>query len=225
MSRALLLPHCPLCTAPDAAKQFDQGERTFLECSHCDLLFTDPISLLSQDQERRRYDNHENGVDCVGYRAHLKRVSDRLIPKLSAGAVGLDFGCGPVPALARLFAESGFTMDTYDPFYAPALGPVSHRYDFITCTEAAEHFGNPRQEFLLMQQLLKPGGRIGIMTNLREGDRRSSAWWYLRDPTHRCFYSRKTFQWLATFLRWNVVSDTDDVIVMQDIEPKPEITC
>ena len=55
-------------------------------------------------------------------------------------------------------------MDLYDPFFFPNEEIFSKTYDFITCTEAAEHFFNPNKEFDLLDKLLKKDGWLGVMT-------------------------------------------------------------
>jgi 2-polyprenyl-3-methyl-5-hydroxy-6-metoxy-1,4-benzoquinol methylase len=88
-------------------------------------------------------------------------------------------------------------MRIYDPFYANHPDALSKQYDFITCTETAEHFYDPREEFKRLWDLLKPGGKLGIMTLLRPGDESFAGWHYIKDDTHVSLYSRNTFKWLA----------------------------
>ena len=63
--------------------------------------------------------------------------------------MGLDFGCGPGPALANMMQSDGYEMEIYDPFFFPNKDALSKKYDFITCTETAEHFFNPHDELNL----------------------------------------------------------------------------
>lgn len=227
---ALLIPRisqiaCPLCGENRIDILFSIAERSFLECSQCDLLFIPPSNFPSFAEEKSRYDQHNNCLMDAGYIRHLDRVRTQLVAHLKPGALGLDFGCGPDRCLSRLFEDDGFAMDNYDPFYGPALGKRSAgkrgagkrsaQYDFITCSEVAEHFSDPRAEFNLMQSLLCPNGWVSIMTNLREGDRRCASWWYLRDITHRCFYSKRTFEFISGMLPWRLESVVDDVITFQ----------
>ena len=46
--------------------------------------------------------------------------------------MGLDFGCGPGPALADMMQSEGNEMEIYDPFCFPNQDALSKTYDFIT---------------------------------------------------------------------------------------------
>ena len=61
----------------------------------------------------------------------------------------------------------------------------------------AEHFRQPLEEFERLWSLLRPGGILGLMTRLREAGQDFAGWYYKKDPTHICFYSRTSFAWLA----------------------------
>lgn len=211
----MLMPNqeCPLCTSSDTADLFQRGPRHFWECSNCDLLFAVPDCVLSPEQEKTRYLQHNNNFNSSGYLSHLDKLRLQLSEKLEVGMRGLDFGCGPSPVLSKLLAQAGFIMDDYDPYFAPLNQADLKAYDFIVCSETAEHFRSPILEFRLMNSLLKPQGWIAIMTNLREEKRRSSSWWYLGDQTHRCFYSSKTIQFMAAALDWKISSICNDVII------------
>ena len=100
-------------------------------------------------------------MDDPGYRRFLSKLADPLRGRLAPGAHGLDYGCGPGPALAAMLREAGHEMALYDPVYYPDTAPLQARYDFVTCTEVAEHFHAPAQEFDRMGALLRPGGLAG----------------------------------------------------------------
>jgi hypothetical protein len=42
-----------------------------------------------------------------------------------------------------MLAEAGHAMALYDPFFRPDPAALERDYDFITCTETAEHFHHP----------------------------------------------------------------------------------
>jgi hypothetical protein len=112
------------------------------------------------------------------------------------GAHGLDFGCGQTPTLSVLFSEAGYPCADYDLHFANDPSVLEKQYDFLTCSETMEHFQNPHEEFERLLTLVKPGGWIGIMTQLRDSAPEFEKWFYKDDATHLCFFSRKTFQWL-----------------------------
>ena len=156
-----------------------------------------PGQWLNAAGERAYYQTHQNTVDDPGYRQYLSRLATPLLPRLAPGSHGLDYGCGPGPALAAMLAEAGFAITTYDPYYADYPERLQQRYDFVTCTEAIEHFYHPGREWRRLLALLKPGGWLGLMTKLARDQAAFANWHYKQDPTHVSFFSRETFLWLA----------------------------
>jgi hypothetical protein len=96
-----------------------------------------------------------------------------------------------------LFAERGFDMEVYDPYYAPDTGALLKSYPFVTCTEVIEHLHNPYQSLEQLWNLVAPGGLLGVMTSLRPKREDFHLWMYKNDPTHVCFYSTRCLEWLA----------------------------
>ncbi|CAN5687177.1 class I SAM-dependent methyltransferase [soil metagenome] len=179
-------------------------ERVYLGCGVCGLVYLSPHQRLDAGSERARYEKHRNDPADPGYRAFLGQVVEPLVARLTPGATGLDFGCGPEPALAGMLAERGFPTRTHDPFFAPdpeALAGAD-RYDFITCTETAEHLFEPGPEFERLARLIRPGGWLAVMTELVPHDVPFASWYYARDPTHVVFYRETSLDWLALRHGW-----------------------
>jgi 2-polyprenyl-3-methyl-5-hydroxy-6-metoxy-1,4-benzoquinol methylase len=170
---------------------------------------------LTPAEEKREYDRHRNSPADPGYRAFLGRLFRPLTERLQQGARGLDFGCGPGPTLSRMFAEAGFRMAIYDPFYAPETEVLHGRYDFITCSEVAEHLYHPGRELAALYRILAPGGWLGLMTKLVIDRRAFARWHYKNDPTHVCFFSRETFRFLAGTLGAELEFCGRDVILLK----------
>ena len=196
MTKQESIPNCPLC-ANGATERFHRDrKREYFRCPQCDLVFVPPEFHLAPEKEKARYDFHQQSLADSGYRAHLNRLFKPLEKKLSPGARGLDFGCGREPTLSVLFEEAGFPCANYDLHYFNDPAVLETQYDFLTCSETMEHFQNPRKEFERFLRLVKPGGWIGIMTQLRDEAPPFEKWFYKDDATHICFFSRQTFQWL-----------------------------
>ncbi len=160
----------------------------------------EPADRPGPAAERARYETHENDPADPRYRAFLDRLAVPLASRLPPGARGLDYGSGPGPTLALMLGERGFPTRNWDPFFAPDPAPLADRYDFVTVTETAEHFFDPRGEFLRLAGILRPGGWIGVMTDPVPEDTPLEAWYYLRDPTHVSLYREETFRWIARLL-------------------------
>jgi SAM-dependent methyltransferase len=84
----------------------------------------------------------------------------------------------------------------FDPFFHPDASVLEESYDFIAASEVAEHLYDPAKEFARLRRLLKPGGRLGIMTERCSHETDFGSWYYRRDPTHVAFYSRETLEWI-----------------------------
>ena len=198
--------NCPLCESEKTQKFCeieDHGQqlKRYDCCQNCRLIFLWPQFFLTKEEERARYDLHDNNPDDEDYIAFLNRLVKPLLPKLSKGDVGLDFGCGPGPTLDRILEERGFSMSRYDPFYFPEEDVLQQCYDFVVCTETVEHFFDPRKEFSRLNGLLKEErSYLAIMTQLYHSDIDFLKWWYHTEPTHVMFYQRETFEWLAQWL-------------------------
>jgi len=190
--------HCPLCAGIEISQYFSDKRRRYLRCGRCLLVFVPACFYLDREAERAEYDLHQNEPGDPGYRDFLSRLLRPLTERLEPGARGLDFGCGPGPALAEMLRESGFDMALYDSFYRPDARPLHNHYDFICATEVVEHLHRPGLELARLWNLLRPGGWLGIMTKLVRNQAAFANWHYKNDPTHVCFFSGDTWRWWAT---------------------------
>ncbi len=196
--------HCPVCLEFDTRLLMRVDTRTYWRCNTCVCTFLDPDQLPGIETEKAEYDRHQNRVDDPGYRKFLGQLAEPLLGKLRPGSKGLDFGCGPGPALAAMLSEAGHDVALYDPLYVPDLSVLEKQFDFVTCTETVEHFHQPAREFQCLNKLLRPGGWLGIMTRFQTDDTRFANWHYRRDPTHVVFYRAETMQWLGQRHGWNM---------------------
>lgn len=214
-----LTPSCPLCAAPKSKLFLHDPERDYYHCQTCDLVFVPSDFFLDPDSEKKRYDQHQNSPEDAGYRDFLNRLMQPLIQKVPKGSRGLDFGAGPGPTLEGMLREAGYEMDIFDLYYAPEEDMLQRNYDFITATEVVEHLREPGVELDRLWDCLRPGGWLGIMTSLRPVRELFERWYYKNDPTHICFYSRKTFEWLAA--RWQArLEFAGDGVILLGKPPK-----
>jgi hypothetical protein len=189
--------HCPLCQCADVADYFRDRRRPYLQCGQCSLVFVPQEFLLDRAAEKAEYDLHRNDVDDPRYRSFLSRLAHPLVQRLAPGASGLDFGCGPGPALAHMLREAGFDVAVYDSFYVPDESVLEQRYDFICATEVVEHLHRPGPELDRLWSQLRSWGWLGIMTKLVRDAEAFATWHYKNDPTHVCFFSAQTWRWWA----------------------------
>ena len=190
---------CPLCAAP-AHWLLDDRKRSYWQCEKCLMVHVPKRWQLSAEQEKAEYDRHENHPDDPGYRRFLSRLAEPLLQRLPAASSGLDFGCGPGPALAVMLREHGHQVALHDLYYHPNPEALRQQWDFITATEVVEHLAAPREVLEQLWQCLKPGGWLGLMTKRVSNPEAFRTWHYKSDPTHISFFSEQSFRWLAT--RW-----------------------
>lgn len=206
---------CPVCTSTQTEAFLTVDGRDYWRCATCHARYLDPAHHLSPGAERAQYLHHENTPGDPGYRRFLSKLADPLLARLSPGSHGLDFGCGPGPALAAMLREAGHHVALFDPYFAPDRAVLSDTYDFVTCTEVAEHFHTPQAEFTRLRGLVRPGGWLAVMTCFQTDDARFRDWHYRKDPTHVVFYREDTLRHLARGWGWDCAVPVKDVILMQ----------
>ncbi len=206
---------CPLCAATGSDFFCRDRRRDYVRCQSCLLVFVPPQFYLTAADEQAEYALHNNDPADAGYRKFLSRLADPLCQRLGANLKGLEFGCGPGPALAQLLEERGHRIELYDHFFAANEAVWMADYDFITATEVVEHLHQPGWELQRLWRQLRPGGYLGLMTKLVQDHEAFSRWHYKNDPTHVCFFSRQTFEWLAEQLGAQLAILAADVILLR----------
>jgi len=206
---------CRVCGAPATRFFLNVEGLDYHRCDRCEATVLDPAQWLSAETEYAHYLNHENNVADTAYRRFLSRLVDPLLKKLAAGREGLDYGCGPGPALAHMLSEAGHSVSLFDPFFFPDQAFLGRWYDFITCTEAIEHFHHPVEDFSRFERMLRPGGWLAVMTCFQGDDDHFAAWYYRRDPTHVIFYREETLRHIARSFGWYCEFPVKDVALMQ----------
>jgi 2-polyprenyl-3-methyl-5-hydroxy-6-metoxy-1,4-benzoquinol methylase len=209
-------PQCPLCKQEHNTWWHQRKHRDYWHCRICQLVFVGVAQQLSATAEKAEYDRHENDVDDPGYRRFLTRPFTAVTERLPAGARGLDFGCGPGPALAAMLEESGYDVTLYDLYYYPQAEALTRHYDFICLTEVIEHLSDPARVLTQLWALLNEGGWLVVQTQRVRNRAAFEHWRYVDDPTHIAFYAEDTFAWLARQLdarHWDITGR--DVVVLQ----------
>lgn len=209
---------CPLCQQSGCEFYHRDNKRSYLRCSHCQLIYVPKTEHLSPTEEKAIYDLHTNDPNDLGYRKFLQRFVDPLVEELPQGACGLDFGSGPGPTLSIMLNELGYNCKNYDLYYAKhdeLLKPKS--YDFVTSTEVVEHLANPFKEFARLFSLLKPYGCLAVMTKRSLTLDKFKSWHYIQDPTHISFYNKVSLQWIAQNNHANVSFPASDVAIFKKI--------
>jgi len=206
---------CLLCNTNQKLVFLSDAEREYYRCSCCDLIFVPREYHLSEIDQRARYDSHNNDPGDLRYRNFFKQLLVPLLAILPSNSYGLDFGSGPGPTLSLMLEECGHNVDLYDKFYAQNDAVFQNRYDFITATEVVEHLPNPLKDLEALVKILQKGGILAIMTEIVSPQLDFTNWYYKNDPSHVCFYSEKTFIYLANLLGLEIVSLSERVIILR----------
>lgn len=206
---------CPLCGSlvQPAINTIDL--RRYYCCKKCYLIHLDRRQLPTAEQERKRYQHHQNSLADEGYVRFLMKAVSPSLPYLRPGMKVLDFGCGPRPVLSHLLRRDYHTpCDYYDPFFYPYLPPL--HYDFIFSTETFEHFFFPAASLDKLYALLNPKAYLCVMTQCWDSLEHFEDWWYRRDSTHVCFYHANTIDFISQ--KWSlkpVYGDKKGVFILQ----------
>ncbi|MDD3776214.1 MAG: class I SAM-dependent methyltransferase [Actinomycetota bacterium] len=193
---------CKICGSRTTELRCQPSKIIYHVCSNCQYICKDDAFLVSDIEQRQRYQQHNNSLGNPGYRAYFNDFIQAAVIPFCNGKNGLDFGSGPSPVLALILEEKyGFMMDTYDLFFAPFKIYEDKKYDLVTATEVVEHLANPLKYFRLFKTLLKQDGLLSVMTQFHpSASSKFLKWYYIRDITHISFYTLDTMKHIAEIL-------------------------
>jgi SAM-dependent methyltransferase len=190
--------NCPLCSNPESRIHSQDKFRSYLKCDKCELIFVSRGQLIGPDEEKERYDSHQNNPDDAGYQSYLNKMVELIAPKLQPAHRGLDFGCGRTTLLASLFKARGFILDSFDLYFFSHAEIWQKKYDFIVLSEVIEHLREPLEEMKKLRMLLNPGGQIFIKTKFYPDSQVAfENWFYKRDKTHIQFFNHDSMHVLG----------------------------
>lgn len=203
---------CTLCGS-DTKTYEVWREKEYLKCKGCNALLLNSKDYLNAEQEKRRYQEHNNDVYDPRYQKFVSPIVDGVLRDYGREDLGLDFGAGTGPVITKMLKDQGYDIKIYDPFFANYPGKLEEKYDYIVCCEVMEHFHNPREEFQLMKSLLKEGGSIYLKTQLYSEEIDFASWGYKNDDTHVFFYHRKGLEWIRENIGFSSLLVEEDRII------------
>ncbi|WP_294824566.1 class I SAM-dependent methyltransferase [uncultured Flavobacterium sp.] len=206
-------PDCPLCSG-SASHYHTQATRDFLQCSNCRSVFLHPRDYLSTGAEKAHYLNHNNDPEDIRYQNFVRPVVEAILEDFEASDTGLDFGSGTGSPILKLLADKGYDVVQYDLYFHNHPELLQQKYNYIACSETAEHFKEPHKEFEQLRNLLKPEGKLYIMTDRFEENRDFGTWHYKTDPTHVFLYHEKAFEWIKEEFGFGEVRIEGRVVVL-----------
>jgi len=196
---------CPLCHHEDYEHwKFPDDARDYLHCDLCHLIST-PKSTHPQFQTAKaRYLHHLADSGSTGHINHLMKAIQPIQNFLKKEMDILDYGCGPKPVLSDLLRTWECSCQNYDLIFFPEPF-IFKSYDAVFCIETAEHFSDPQKELTNINNVLKPGGYVIIMTALYSNKQHFSKWYYKRDFTHISFFHQKTMEFISKKMNWQQI--------------------
>lgn len=186
---------CLLCDGQ--TKLFYQSKsKHYYKCENCLALMLDPGDYLNSQEEKERYETHNNDIDDIRYQSFVSPIVESVRASYGTNHLGLDYGAGTGPVITSLLEKEGYQLKLYDPYFHYYPENLLKKYDYIVCCEVIEHFHKPYKEFASLSNMLKPGGAIFSMTEIYNEEIDFKTWYYKNDDTHVFFYHKKSLEWI-----------------------------
>ena len=205
--------NCHICNKDTDSFCHEKTNIIYYHCKSCEFIFKSSEHYQDLERQKERYNLHQNNEESSGYRAYFQRFLDftlHLIPDVESA---LDFGCGRTSLLAKMFEENGITCNYYDPIYHPTL--LNKNYDLIVSIEVFEHLHNPKKTFERLISMLPMGGYLAIQTEFHPNNVEDfKRWYYHQDTTHIVFFTKRSFEILASMYDSLVVRDNGKNMVL-----------
>ncbi len=203
--------NCTLCGSTLIKKK----DAYYYDCDICKAIVKDEIYYLIADEEKARYETHNNDVNDIRYQNFTSPITNYVIENFLPEHKGLDFGSGTGPVISSMLMKKNYDIIQYDPFFAPDQNVLNNRFDYIVSCEVFEHFYNPKTEIDRLTSLLKKNGMLLIMTMLYNDQIDFKTWHYRKDPTHVFIYRKETVEYIANEKKLEIVILTDRFIVLK----------
>ncbi len=189
------ITNCLLCNS-EVYLFYKELNKHYFKCKNCHSIMLNPTDYISNDEEKSRYETHNNDVDDVRYQQFVSPIVNGVIANYNNNHLGLDFGAGTGPVITSELKKAGYNLNLYDPYFHNYPENLKINYDYIVCCEVMEHFYNPYVEFKKLSKMLNPKGSIFCMTEIYDETIDFANWYYKNDDTHVFFYHKKAIQWI-----------------------------
>ncbi len=207
---------CRICLNHSSKIDVPVQRRKFCYCDNCGLIFVPEENWVSVEEEKERYEKHNNTPENKGYVKYLGQVAE-IVGKLKKTSPRiLDFGSGKSAVLTGILKEHGLDCTAYDPLFDINTDIDGQLYDIIILCEVIEHLRNITDELARIKKLLKADGTLIIRTRLYPSKAKIAEWWYGQDKTHINFFSRRTIDEVARKLeRFKITSEAEDIFIIE----------
>ncbi|MFO8067277.1 MAG: class I SAM-dependent methyltransferase [Bacteroidales bacterium] len=204
------------CTLCDSVLK-NKIDEYFYDCHCCRAIVKDSAYYLSPDEEKARYETHNNDVDDIKYQNFTSPITNYVLEHFSHEQRGLDYGSGTGPVISKMLADRNYNVQQYDPFFNPDKELLKIEYDYIFSCEVFEHFYNPKTEIERLRKMLKKDGQLIFMTLLYFGQKDFKNWGYRNDPTHVFIFREDTVKYIAQKYSFNIEAMTDRLVCLKKV--------
>lgn len=192
---------CTLCHSETTFFFYSENyDRTYHQCKNCEAVLMAPEDYVTPEEEKARYETHNNDVNDPGYQRFVSPVVEKILQNFDKDSIGLDYGSGPGPVITKILKDQGYTVNTFDPFFDNNPDALAIKYDYIFCCEVIEHFHYPHKEFRKLKEILKTNGLLLCKTYPYTDKTNFKNWHYKNDETHIIFYHPETFKWIRNHI-------------------------
>jgi len=203
---------CPLC-AHQSEVFYEFKTRLYHQCNHCKGIFVDASLIPNTNDEKTRYEEHNNDINDLGYQKFVSPITNAILKDYSSKDTGLDFGAGTGPVISKTLKEQDFDIKLYDPFFHNYPDLLKQSYEYIACCEVIEHFHYPNKEFQLLKNLLKKNGSLYCMTDIYDRTIDFHKWYYKNDLTHVFIYQKETLEWIKNNFGFSNLSINNRLVI------------
>ena len=83
------MTNCVLCDSPIRKSFQTNDKKNYHECSSCGLIFLDCNDRLSYEDEKARYESHQNSPTDISYRNFLNQLFQPLSQRINKDNIGI----------------------------------------------------------------------------------------------------------------------------------------
>lgn len=207
--------NCPLCKSESDFYTKDKI-RSFYRCNNCKSVFSDRNTLLLSNDEKNRYEMHNNDIFDVRYKDFVSPITNSILNDFDKNHIWLDFWAWPWPIISKVLEDNNYNISKYDPYFWNNENLLSKKYDYIACCEVIEHFYNPDIEFEKLKNMLKKDWKLFLMTHIYDETIDFKSWYYKNDITHVFFYTKESLEYIKQKYDFSSLQIKDRLIVFEN---------
>lgn len=186
---------CPVCREPVGQYSHAVGSYEIVKCARCGLEHTLPVpSDVTISDYYQNYFDFKAPLD-VACKNASKNLEILRQFGFSRHSLVLDFGAGDggfVKTIGKNCYGIDFRKSTEPRMFQHMDALPVAKFDFITLWDVLEHLTRPVETIRMLAEMLRPGGKIVVMTVDAEG----AIPYYYKPIEHLTYWTKKSLQHL-----------------------------